>query len=118
MANIKKIEGYDLVQAELKNTSDENLYLVFYANVDGKKISWCPDCVKADPVLKKHYPKDSKVLLCYVGERSEWRDFDNAFRTDSFFKLTSVPTIINKKTNARLVEAECYDEEKVQAFFS
>ena len=46
MANIKKIEGYDLVQAELKNTSDENLYLVFYANVDGKKISWCPDCVK------------------------------------------------------------------------
>ena len=55
MADIKIIQGYEKLQTELKGKSDDNLYLVFYANVDGKKVSWCPDCVKGKNMFSLYF---------------------------------------------------------------
>ena len=45
MADVKIIQGYEKLQSELQAKPD-TMYIVFYANAEGDKVSWCPDCVK------------------------------------------------------------------------
>lgn len=51
-----------------------NIFILFTGNKDvtnGK--SWCPDCVKAEPVLEKcleSLPENSDFITCYVGDRA------------------------------------------------
>lgn len=82
--------------------------------------SWCPDCVKAEPVVEKALNKaadDVVFVFCVVGDRSRWKDPNCEFRTHPQFRLTAVPTLLEWGTQKRLVEGDCQKENLVDMFF-
>jgi len=116
MAKIITVTGHDALTSTLKE--NPNSYVVFYADPDANSVSWCPDCRNAEPVLKSNFPSDAVIVYCYVGDRPTWKDQGNAFRTDTAYALTSVPTVINMQSGKRIVESQCIKESVVKAFFA
>ncbi|OZJ02013.1 hypothetical protein BZG36_04870 [Bifiguratus adelaidae] len=59
---------------------------------------WCPDCVRADPVIRKTLDKESPhglLLECPVGSRTEWKgNASHPYRTNPQTKLTAIPTLM------------------------
>ncbi|KAJ1530747.1 hypothetical protein ONE63_005601 [Megalurothrips usitatus] len=98
------------------------IFAEFYGAHDSSGKSWCPDCVKAEPiveeVMKSSAPSTAHFLHVSVGERSEWRDPNCPFRTDSSLKLTCIPTLIEWGTSRKLLEEDCADKKKVMDFVS
>ncbi|WCJ18981.1 Thioredoxin-like protein Clot [Euphorbia peplus] len=99
--------------------------ILFLADKDpSTNLSWCPDCVRAEPVIYKKLEAsaDEIVLLrAYVGDRPTWRNPQNPLRIDSRFKLTGVPTLISWKNDAikgRLEDNEAHLEHKINALVS
>ena len=117
MPTIITVTGHEALASALKN-NPRVTYLVFYADPDGSSVSWCPDCRYAEPVLQKHFPSNSVIVYCYVGNPRAWKDRGNVFRTDLTYALTRVPTVIHVRTGQRLVEGQCAKEDVVKAFFA
>jgi thiol-disulfide isomerase/thioredoxin len=105
------------VYHERKNSGKPSqLILIFMANDDPKTgQSWCPDCAKAKPIIDEVMKefKHCDVAYVLVGARDEWKRNDNPYRLHEL-KVTNVPTVINMRSNARLVESECFDREKLR----
>ncbi|RKO91243.1 DHS-like NAD/FAD-binding domain-containing protein [Blyttiomyces helicus] len=86
--------------------------------------SWCPDCVVADPKIRKTILKipDSTLVEVPVGSRTQWRTPDNAMRIHPKIKLTVIPTLIEFGKDgsivARLVEDEAADDAKLGKLIS
>nr|XP_020657292.1 thioredoxin domain-containing protein 17 [Pogona vitticeps] len=81
-------------------------------------ISWCPDCVKAEPIGRaelQNLPDGAVFIYCQVGDRAYWKDPDNEFRKN--LKLTGVPTLLKYGTPQKLVEEECFNPELVRMLF-
>ncbi|KAL3695819.1 hypothetical protein R1sor_009895 [Riccia sorocarpa] len=101
------------------------LLLLFLANRDsalGK--SWCPDCVRAEPVIYKVVDGAEKpvtLVRVYVGDRPTWRNAEHPLRKDPRFTLKGVPTLIkweNGGITGRLEDYEAHVEEKVKKLIS
>ncbi|XP_010481939.1 PREDICTED: thioredoxin-like protein Clot [Camelina sativa] len=59
--------------------------------------SWCPDCVRAEPVIFKtleEFPEEVNLIRAYAGDRPTWRTPAHPWRVDPRFKLTGVPTLV------------------------
>lgn len=86
--------------------------------------SWCPDCVRAEPVIYKAVedsPKDVTLLRSYVGNKPEWRNPDHPWRHDPRFRLRGVPTLIRweaGKVVSRLEDDEAHIPKNVEAIIS
>ncbi|KAL8198683.1 UNVERIFIED_CONTAM: Thioredoxin domain-containing protein 17 [Gekko kuhli] len=81
--------------------------------------SWCPDCVKAEPIVRAelpNMPEASVFIYCQVGDRPYWKDPNNEFRKN--LKLTGVPTLLKYGTPQKLVEEECFKSELVRMLFT
>uniref|UniRef100_A0A8D0BR29 Thioredoxin domain-containing protein 17 n=1 Tax=Salvator merianae TaxID=96440 RepID=A0A8D0BR29_SALMN len=81
--------------------------------------SWCPDCVKAEPIVRAelpHLPDGSVFIYCQVGDRAYWKDPNNEFKKD--LKLTGVPTLLKYGTPQKLVEEECFKSDLVRMLFT
>ncbi|XP_065876038.1 thioredoxin-like protein Clot [Euphorbia lathyris] len=96
--------------------------ILFLADIDSStNLSWCPDCVRAEPVIYKKLEASSDeivLLRTYVGDRPTWRNPQNPLRIDSVFKLTGVPTLIswhNGAIKGRLEDNEAHLEHKIHA---
>ncbi|GAB6027751.1 hypothetical protein CHUAL_001989 [Chamberlinius hualienensis] len=90
------------------------LYLLFSG------LPWCPDCVKAEPVVDealKTAPSDAVFVHVDVGERNYWKDQSNSFRTDSRLKIKCVPTLLKYGTAKRLEEEQLYELANVEMLF-
>ena len=102
--------------AEVK-TANPDLVLFTGAKNPETGVSWCPDCVSADPVIEKYIENEKykgvKLVKCHIG-RPEWKSAENVFKNDPSLKLTSVPTLLiwedNKK---RLVEGQLLKEDMI-----
>ncbi|XP_044493112.1 thioredoxin-like protein Clot [Mangifera indica] len=99
--------------------------ILFLADKDpSTSLSWCPDCVRAEPVIYKTLeasPDDIALLQAYVGDRPTWRNPQHPWRVDSRFKLTGVPTLIrweNDTIKGRLEDHEAHIENKINALVS
>uniref|UniRef100_A0A2P2P4G9 Thioredoxin-like protein Clot n=1 Tax=Rhizophora mucronata TaxID=61149 RepID=A0A2P2P4G9_RHIMU len=98
-------------------------FILFLADKDpSTNLSWCPDCVRAEPVIYKTLEAsadDVALLRAYVGDRPTWRDSQHPWRVDSsMFKLTGVPTFISWENGAvkgRLEDNEAHLEDKINA---
>jgi len=108
------VEGYDALIALLeKHTSEsDRVFVLFSGSVDASSgVSWCPDCVAADPVIAaavKEVEDEVVFVHCAVGERTYWKDQANVFRTNPKLKLKGVPTLLNwHEPEKRLVEENC-----------
>ncbi|KAB2012750.1 hypothetical protein ERO13_D09G099100v2 [Gossypium hirsutum] len=102
-------------------------FILFLADKDpSTSLSWCPDCVRAEPVIYKKLeasPEDVTLLRAYVGDRPTWRNPQHPWRLDSTFKLTGVPTLLlwdsnNQAIKARLEDHEAHLEHKIDALLS
>jgi len=99
--------------------SSKYLVLFFGSEVQGGN-SWCPDCIVADPVIKKAISKvDNLVLIeCPVGNKSEYKNVPNhPYKTHKQIQLQRVPTLIawtKEGPAARLIEDECKIQENIE----
>ncbi|KAK6143131.1 hypothetical protein DH2020_023479 [Rehmannia glutinosa] len=99
--------------------------ILFLADKDpSTNLSWCPDCVRAEPVIYKKLEASSDnvaLLRAYVGDRPTWRNPHHPLRSDSTFKLTGVPTLISWEDGAikgRLEDHEAHLERKIDTLLS
>lgn len=82
-------------------------------------MSWCPDCVRADPVIHSALEQVTGgcVLLECTVDREPYRKPDYPYRIDSKIRLTCVPTLMkwaNGKALARLNDSQSQVAELVQ----
>eukprot|EP01084_Bolivina_argentea_P122279 216692_1 len=116
-SHILYIEGMDEVNQLLMDNKYKNkdrIFLLFYA-------SWCPDCVKARPIIDDNLyllnTKNDLFINVYVGNPAYWRYEKNLFRTDKRFEINSIPTIIEYNTENKLIEVDCSKTNLVQKMF-
>lgn len=88
-----------LALKELKtiiSESKKSIICYFTGSKNEEGISWCPDCNDSAPVIDYllNTYSDKFSYYSYYIDRPIWKDKDNEYRTDSFFKVTSVPTLI------------------------
>ncbi|KAI9208194.1 uncharacterized protein BJ171DRAFT_236136 [Polychytrium aggregatum] len=108
-------------QAVLDNPTSHVFVLLFGTEEPQTGESWCPDCVIADPVVRRHISKipDSILIEVPVGPRLEFRKPDNFYRNHKSLNLTAIPTLYLWKQSGpakSLVEVECADESKWAEF--
>ncbi|KAM7508984.1 hypothetical protein LguiA_019437 [Lonicera macranthoides] len=118
------ISTFDGVFEKFKSEASKNKanFILFLADKDpSTSLSWCPDCVRAEPVIYKKLeesPDDVALLRAYVGDRATWRNPQHPWRTDSKFKLKGVPTLVlweNDAVKGRLEDHEAHVERKIDA---
>ncbi|XP_030757869.1 thioredoxin domain-containing protein 17-like [Sitophilus oryzae] len=83
--------------------------------------SWCPDCVKAWPIVEKQIsqlPEDSHFITVEVGDRETWKDPNCGFRKDARTKLLVVPTLIRWNKPQRLNGEQLEKPELVEMIFN
>ncbi|KAF5736409.1 thioredoxin-like protein Clot [Tripterygium wilfordii] len=121
------VSTFDSVFDEFGSEAPKNKVnlILFLADKDpSTNLSWCPDCVRAEPVIYKKLETstdDVALLRAYVGDRPTWRNPQHPWRSDSRFKLTGVPTLIrweNGAVKARLEDHEAHLERKIDALIS
>ncbi|CAN1827692.1 Thioredoxin-like protein Clot [Linum perenne] len=116
-------EVFEKFKAESSNFKS-NLVLFLADNDPSTNLSWCPDCVRAEPVIHKKLEAsgdDVALLRAYVGDRPTWRNPHHPLRVDPKLKLTGVPTLIrweNDTVKGRLEDHEAHIERKIDALLS
>ncbi|KAI9029871.1 hypothetical protein CLU79DRAFT_884189 [Phycomyces nitens] len=111
----------ETLKKELDGTN-KVFVLFFGTELPETDESWCPDCVIADPLIRKALlPVQNSVLIeAAVGSRDEWRNANNnPYRSRTDFTIPAIPTLYKWTTSGagdRLVEEECADLEKLNAF--
>ncbi|XP_031499413.1 thioredoxin-like protein Clot [Nymphaea colorata] len=102
MASLRMVDSrvgdLDGVLKELRSQKSDRKFLLFLADIDpSTSRSWCPDCVRAEPVIYQKleaFSGDVTLVRAYVGDRPTWRNPRHPWRTDDRFKLRGVPTLM------------------------
>ncbi|XP_028321432.1 thioredoxin domain-containing protein 17 [Gouania willdenowi] len=113
------VRGYEEFCQAVSDRKGKDIFAYFSGDKDAQGKSWCPDCVKAEPVVRgemKHLPEDSVFIYCQVGERTYWKDPNNEFKKN--LKLSGVPTLLRYGTPQKLVEDECLKSYLVKMMFT
>jgi thiol-disulfide isomerase/thioredoxin len=99
------------------------LFVFFGAEDPQTGESWCPDCVTADPVLRRTIAATRKDLVLYecpVGQRADWKNQPtHPYRLHPLLRIARIPTLVffeNGMERGRLVEADCAQVATVEAF--
>ena len=111
------------VLTRLQAEAGSALFLFFGAEDPQTGESWCPDCVTADPVLRRSITRLRPDLVLYespVGARSEWKNRpEHPYRLHPVFRVARIPTLLFISAGSergRLVEADCALPAVVEAF--
>jgi len=108
------------------NAAKHSALYVFFGSEDPVTgESWCPDCVIADPVLRRACTSlrpDLVLYECPVGARSAWKNQpEHPFRLHPTLRLARIPTLIfidGGLERGRLVEGDCANPAVVEAFLT
>ncbi|XP_066835548.1 thioredoxin domain-containing protein 17 isoform X1 [Anser cygnoides] len=95
----KQVRGYGEFVQTAQRYHGRPIFALFCGDKDAEGRSWCPDCVTAEPVVRKelhNMPDESVFIYCLVGDRAYWKDPNNEFRKN--LKLTGVPTLLKYGT--------------------
>ncbi|VVC28030.1 Thioredoxin-like fold,Protein of unknown function DUF953, thioredoxin-like [Cinara cedri] len=116
MVHLHYTKNYEEFNILMKNL-DENkqqTFIVFTGTPNESGESWCSDCVKADPIIKKQIElneerlKESNLVYAQVGKREEWKNNnENPFRLDKKIRLQFLPTLLRWGTLHKLQVEEC-----------
>ena len=114
------VEFQKTIEAEKK--SGKAIFVLFTGKEDSTTgNSWCPDCVKAEPIIEKSIPKikpENSFIVCIVGDRPTWKDPQCEFRTNPQTKLKGIPTLMKWDTSERLNSDECAKADLVTMLFT
>ncbi len=109
--------------AQVTATQGSGLFVFFGADDPQTGESWCPDCVTADPVLRRTITRmrpDLTLYECPIGQRSEWKNRpEHPYRLHPLLRLARIPTLVfffEGVERGRLVEADCAQPDVVAAF--
>lgn len=117
--------GYEDFQIKLEEIKSGRIVVLF----TGSKLlttgqSWCPDCVRAEPVVEKVVERkeikeiDVNFIIVFVGNREIWKDPACAFRTDPKLKLSCIPTLLEYGNKGkRLIDDQVANENLVSDLF-
>lgn len=101
--------------------TSKNIVVLFTGKVDPSTgESWCPDCVKADPIIEKcvlNIPAGNTFIVCVVGDRPTWKDPQCIFRTHEKTKLKGIPTLLKWGTSEFLNSDQCAKQDMVEMMF-
>ncbi|XP_067624941.1 thioredoxin domain-containing protein 17 isoform X1 [Eurosta solidaginis] len=118
------VKGYDeftkLVEKLETSADGQPIHVLFSGGKDESGQSWCPYCVKAEPVVHEALPKapeKSHFIHVDVGERSYWKGPNCPLRTDARLKLVWVPTLMRWKTPIRIDSENVTKKELVDIIF-
>jgi len=64
MARTLHVERYDELQKALQDNQGEVIFVLFSGSLGADGQSWCPDCVKADPVVEECLYSLLHSLVC------------------------------------------------------
>ncbi|NWY24062.1 TXD17 protein, partial [Pheucticus melanocephalus] len=115
----RQVRGYPEFVRTAQSYHGRPIFALFCGDKDAEGRSWCPDCVTAEPIVRKelhNLPDASVFIYCLVGDRAYWKDPNNEFRRN--LKLTGVPTLLKYGTPQKLVEEECFKSELVRMLFT
>lgn len=124
MAQFHEVNSFAEFNSVISSLQDLKvpIFAEFYGAHDSSGKSWCPDCVRAEPVvegvMKTSAPSNAHFLHVSVGNRTEWRDPACPFRSDARLKLTCIPTLVHWGTSHKLLEEDCANKTKVENFVS
>ncbi|CAL1537049.1 unnamed protein product [Lymnaea stagnalis] len=113
------VEGYEALKKALTEVQGP-VFILFSGSPDDSGVSWCPDCVKADPVIERNLdraPEDSTLIHCLVGDRTFWKDPNNEFRKDPQFLVKCVPTLLKFGSPQKLEEEQCCKDDLIRMLF-
>ncbi|XP_051891226.1 thioredoxin domain-containing protein 17 [Pristis pectinata] len=116
---IVEVSGYDDFVKAVEQNKGKTIFAYFTGSKGADGVSWCPDCVTAEPIVRAELhklPEGSVFIYCQTGARPEWKNLQNKFRTE--LKVTGVPTLMKYGTPQKLVEDELLKPELVQMLFS
>ncbi|XP_055861186.1 thioredoxin domain-containing protein 17-like isoform X2 [Biomphalaria glabrata] len=120
--DVVTVRGYSEIKSALRKADKgqyDSIYVFFTGDKDQNGVSWCPDCVRAEPFIHGSLDKTkgrSIFFWCYVGERDKWKNPKNQFRVDPVFQLKCIPTLIKIGTK-RLTEAQCCRDDLLDLIF-
>jgi thiol-disulfide isomerase/thioredoxin len=80
--------------------------------------SWCPDCVRAEPLIDEiieNTTDDTTLVTVYV-DREPYRQPNYQLRTDPAVTLRCVPTLLNWKSKDRLNDSQCQNKSALLEF--
>ncbi|KAI8783255.1 thioredoxin domain-containing protein 17 [Biomphalaria glabrata] len=119
MVRTISVHGYEALTKALSGIQG-SVYILFSGSQDEYGVSWCPDCVKAEPVINKNLekaPSDATFIHCHVGDRNYWKKQDNEFRKDPKFLVKCVPTLLKFGSPQRLEEEQLFKDDLIQMMF-
>uniref|UniRef100_A0A0K0G238 Thioredoxin domain-containing protein 17 n=1 Tax=Strongyloides venezuelensis TaxID=75913 RepID=A0A0K0G238_STRVS len=118
------VNGYDELKDAIKSNSGKRIIVLFTGSKNDDGVSWCPDCVAAEPIVDEAIQSGLKdkenvtFITCYVGGRDYWKDKENPFRTDEEFKVKCIPTLIEIGVKGKnLVEEQLQNMVLLNDFF-
>ncbi|XP_060654835.1 thioredoxin domain-containing protein 17 [Drosophila sulfurigaster albostrigata] len=119
--NVKGWDEFAKKMEELETTDGKNpVHVLFSGGKDEAGVSWCPYCVKAEPVIHdalKKAPENSHFVHVDVGERAYWKDLNCPFRKDVNTHLVFLPTLLRWKQPQRLDGERCSNKDLVEMLF-
>ncbi|KAI9482283.1 hypothetical protein LPJ78_002369 [Coemansia sp. RSA 989] len=109
-------EAFDKqIAAALDESS--NVFVLFFGRENAHGVSWCPDCVIADPKVRTAIGKikDAILLEVPVDRKSDTTSATHIFRQRSDTRLEKVPTLLRWTSSGpsqdRLEENKCNEQD-------
>ncbi|KAJ1825796.1 hypothetical protein LPJ56_002499 [Coemansia sp. RSA 2599] len=109
-------DQFDDLANRAVSESSEVFVLFFGRESPGTNLSWCPDCVIADPKVRKAISAvpGSILLEVPVDRKSNIDSPSNIYRIREDTKVERIPTLVRwteaGPSKTRLIEDECSEE--------
>ncbi|KAF1949184.1 DUF953 domain protein [Byssothecium circinans] len=103
------------------------LYLIFISSKHPDTgLPWCPDVRAAMPNVEAAFsaPDAPHLAIVEVGQKPEWKDTTNVFRTK--WNVQAIPALVRYERKVdgavgdvgRLVEGELLDQSRIEGFIA
>ncbi|KAJ2848849.1 hypothetical protein IWW36_003037 [Coemansia brasiliensis] len=114
-----RISNPEAFDSQLATALDEscNVFVLFFGRENAHGVSWCPDCVIADPKVRAAIGKIEGAILLEVpvDRKSDTASSTYIFRQRPDTRLDKVPTLLRWTSNGpsqdRLEESKCNEQD-------
>lgn len=101
MQSFTESDKFDEAFKKMANTNEKFIVIFTGSNKEGTNESWCPDCVVANPTIKKLIDAGTRPVLHGIVTPKEWLgNASHPYRTN--YQAAGVPTVILYKGNTAL----------------
>lgn len=118
-------DDLDSCLARAVGRNSQHLFILFFASVNpATGVSWCPDCVRAKPLIDAALAKqteDTTFLVCNVDREPYKTNREYQYRVDSRIQLKCVPTLLKWRDDKKVLElndVQCQNIDLVEEVIS